>query len=95
LRIHSSSSNSQSPDNGIISPKDLKNLKLPDGVDFRKGVILYGKGPVWLYAYLSHELHIAKWVETFDPRVGAVVVQSYDANSPQVGDVIGSEEVWL
>lgn len=81
------------PDNGIISPEDLKKLKLPDGIDYRKGVIIYGKGPVWLYAYLSHELHIAKWVATFDPRIGAVVVQSHDVNSPQVGDVISSEEV--
>lgn len=78
------------PENGIISPEDLKNLKLPESIDYRKGVILYGKGPVWLYAYLSHELHIAKWLATFDPRIGGVVVQSHDKDSPQVGDIIDS-----
>jgi len=79
--------------NGLIEPSDLKNVKLPKGIDFRKGVVIYGKAPVWLFAFLSHELHIAKWVATFDPRIGAVVVQSHDASSPQVGDVISSEEV--
>lgn len=81
------------PDNGIISPEDLKNIELPEGIDFRKGVILYGKGPVWLYAFLSHELHIAKWLATFDPRIGAVVVQSHDKDSPQVGEIISTDEI--
>jgi CRISPR-associated protein Csx3 len=79
--------------NGLIEPSDLKKAKLPKGIDFRKGVVIYGKAPVWLFAYLSHELHIAKWVATFDPRVGAVVVQSHDTNSPQKGDIIQSEEI--
>ena len=78
------------PDNGIISPEELKYIDLPEGIDFRKGVIIYGKGPVWLYAFLSHELHIAKWLATYDPRIGAVVVQSHEINSPQVGDIIDS-----
>ena len=80
-------------ENGIISPADLKNLKLPEGIDFRKGVVIYGKAPVWLFAFLSHELHIAKWVATYDPRIGAVVVQSHDKDSPQVGDIISSDEI--
>lgn len=79
--------------NGLIEPSDLKRAKLPKGIDFRKGVVIYGKAPVWLFAFLSHELHIAKWVATFDPRVGAVVVQSHDTNSPQKGDIIQSEEI--
>jgi CRISPR-associated protein Csx3 len=79
--------------NGLIEPSDLKNVKLPKGIDFRKGVVIYGKAPVWLFAFLSHELHIAKWVATFDPRVGAVIVQSHDSNSPQKGDIIQSEEI--
>ena len=79
--------------NGLITPEDLKGIVLPSGIDFRKGVILSGKAPVWLYAFLSHELHIAKWVATFDPRIGAVVVQSHDVNSPQKGDIIPSEEI--
>lgn len=79
--------------NGLIEPNDLKKAKLPKGIDFRKGVVIYGKAPVWLFAFLSHELHIAKWVATFDPRKGAVVVQSHDSNSPQKGDIIQSEDI--
>lgn len=79
--------------NGLIEPSDLRDVKLPKGIDFRKGVVIYGKAPVWLFAFLSHELHIAKWVATFDPRVGAVIVQSHDSNSPQKGDIIQSEEI--
>jgi CRISPR-associated protein Csx3 len=79
--------------NGLIEPSDLKKAKLPKGIDFRKGVVIYGKAPVWLFAFLSHELHIAKWVATFDPRKGAVVVQSHDSNSPQKGDIIQSEDI--
>ncbi|HAY32505.1 MAG TPA: CRISPR-associated ring nuclease Crn3/Csx3 [Ignavibacteria bacterium] len=74
--------------NGQIEPADLKSVKLPKNIDYTKGVIMYGKAPVWLFAYLSHELHIAKWVASFDPRIGAVIVQSHDINSPQKGDII-------
>lgn len=79
--------------NGLIEPSDLKIAKLPKGIDFRKGVVIYGKAPVWLFTFLSHELHITKWVATFDPRKGAVVVQSHDSNSPQKGDIIQSEDI--
>ena len=74
--------------NGQIEPEDLKNLKLPKALDFTKGVIIFGKAPVWLFAFLSHELHIAKWVATFDPRIGAIVVQSHGVHSPQKGEII-------
>ena len=75
-------------DNGQIEPDDLKKLKLPKGLDFTKGVVIFGKAPVWLFAFLSHELHIAKWVATFDPRIGAIVVQSHGLHSPQKGEII-------
>lgn len=74
--------------NGQIEPYDLKKLKLPKGLDFTKGVVIFGKAPVWLFAFLSHELHIAKWVATFDPRIGAIVVQSHGVRSPQKGEII-------
>ncbi|MBS1517937.1 MAG: CRISPR-associated protein Csx3 [Bacteroidetes bacterium] len=80
-------------DNGLIEPADLRNLKLPIGLDYTKGVVISGKAPVWLFAFLSHELHIAKWVATFDPRVGAVVVQSHNISSPQKGDVIPPNKI--
>ena len=72
--------------NGPISPEELKNLEVPK-VNLKKGVVLSGRGPVWLFAFLVHEYHPAKWVGTFDPRLGAVVVQTHDP-TVKVGDVI-------
>lgn len=79
--------------NGLIEPKEISHITLPKEIDYTKGVIISGKAPVWLFTCLTHLLHIAKWVATFDPRLGAVVVQSHDINSPQTGDIIPPEEI--
>ena len=70
-----------------ISPEDLRAIK-PPTVDPKTGVILSGRGPIWLYAFLVHHYHPTKWIAICDPRLGAVVVQSHDP-SKRVGDVIG------
>lgn len=74
-----------------ISPSVLKSLAPPDPVALRfahKGVILSGRGPVWLFGFLVHFYHPTKFVATFDPRLdGAVVVESHGSEW-QVGDVI-------
>ena len=70
-----------------ITPDVLQDIK-PPKVDTTKGVIISGRGPIWLYGYLIHHYHPALWVATFDPRLGGgVVVMSH---TPEVseGDVI-------
>ncbi len=62
---------------GNITPNDLKGLKLPPRIDFSQGIVIEGKGPIWLYGYLIHECHPAAWVGCYDPRLGAVVVASH------------------
>jgi CRISPR-associated protein Csx3 len=64
-------------EDGVIAPADLKGLKLPQGVQFSQGIVIEGKGPVWLYGYLVHECHPATWVGCYDPRLGAVVVATH------------------
>lgn len=64
-------------ENAIISPADLKELKLPLGVDFSQGIVIEGKAPIWLYGYLVHECHPAAWVGCYDSRLGAVVVATH------------------
>ncbi len=64
-------------ENGIITPADIKGLKLPPGIDFTKGVVIEGKSPIWLYGYLVHECHPAAWVGCYDTRLGAVVVATH------------------
>lgn len=75
-----------SPDR-LIAPGDLRSLPLPSGIDTTAGVILTGRGPIWLYAYLVHELHPTAWVACHDPRLGAVVVTTH-SRQVQVGQVV-------
>ena len=76
---------------GIITPETLKSLQPPDPVTenfAHLGVVLSGKGPIWLYGYLVHFYHPTRWVATYDPRLqGAVVVESHTPDV-QVGDII-------
>jgi CRISPR-associated protein Csx3 len=78
----------------IISPQDLANLRLPAGLDPRKGVVISGRAPVWLYVYLAHECHPTLWVACFDPRLGAVVTLTH-SHTLQVGQVLPLEELNL
>lgn len=71
----------------IVSPEDLGTIELPQGIDTRIGVILDGRGPIWLYGYLIHELHPTAWVACNDPRLGAVVVATH-RKGVAVGQVI-------
>lgn len=78
-------------DDGIIEPEDLKGLKLPSGIDFSQGIVIEGKGPIWLYAYLVHECHAAAWVGCYDPRhKGAIVVETH-TRIVSVGQVLKLE----
>lgn len=62
--------------NGIIAPTDLKGLDLPGNIIWSQGVVIEGKAPTWLYAYLVHACHTASWVATFDPRLGENIAHS-------------------
>ncbi len=79
--------------NGIIQPSDLKHLKLPDNINFEKGVIINGRAPIWLYAYLIHELHISSFVGIYDPRLGGIIVQKHKSINYEVGDIIPNKEI--
>lgn len=73
-------------ENSIITPEDLKGLKLPKGIDYSQGIVIEGRSPIWLYGYLVHECHPAAWVGCYDTRLGAVVVATHtpDVNIAQV-----------
>ena len=71
---------------GIIEPEILTNLK-PPKVNGAKGVILSGRGPIWLYCYLIHHYHPTKFIAIYDPRIGAIIVQSHHPNY-KIGEVL-------
>ena len=73
--------------NETIEPDILKNLKPPE-IDPTKGVILSGRGPIWLYCFLVHFYHPTKFIATYDPRLGgAVVVESHSVKY-KVGEIV-------
>jgi CRISPR-associated protein Csx3 len=60
----------------FITPNILRELSLPIDLDLGQGIILYGKAPIWLYAYLIDCCYIAPWIACYNLRDGAVVVAS-------------------
>jgi CRISPR-associated protein Csx3 len=78
----------------IIEPADLTKLQLPQNLDGRKGIVLSGRAPVWLFAYLVHEYHPTSWLACFDPRLGAVVVATH-SRAVSIGQVISLEDLNL
>lgn len=78
----------------IITPQDLSGLRLPSGLDPRKGIVISGRAPVWLYAYLVHECHPTLWVACFDPRLGAVVTNTH-SHQVTIGQVLSLETLNL
>ncbi|MEM3974484.1 MAG: CRISPR-associated ring nuclease Crn3/Csx3 [Thermofilum sp.] len=71
---------------GVLEPRDLQSVK-PPAVNLAKGVVLSGRGPIWLYGFLVHHYHPAKFVAVYDPRIGAVVVETHTPER-EVGEVI-------
>jgi CRISPR-associated protein Csx3 len=72
---------------GVISPDILRSLQLPSGIDPKMGIIISGRGPIWLYAFLVHELHPTAWIATHDPRLGAVIVATH-SREVKVGEIL-------
>jgi CRISPR-associated protein Csx3 len=71
----------------LVSPEDLGAIELPPGIDTRVGVAIDGRGPIWLYGYLIHELHPTAWVACNDPRIGAIVVATH-TKGVRVGQIL-------
>lgn len=63
-------------ESGITEPDEAFSVELPK-VALDRGVILSGRGPVWLFARLVHHYHPARWIAVCDPRIGYIVVQSH------------------
>ena len=74
---------------GLLDHGNLAMVALPAGLDQRKGIVFSGRGPVWLYGYLTHLAHTFAWIGIADLRLGgAVVVERHLPTAPEVGEVI-------
>ena len=79
----------------VFLPEELKAISPPDVVRSglaNRGIILAGRGPIWLYCFLTHYYHPTRFVATYDPRMqGAVVVESH-TKEYNVGDIISIDK---
>lgn len=72
---------------GVISPNDLVALN-PPKIDGSKGVVLSGRGPVWLYCFLTHFYHPTKFIATYDPRLGGAVIVETHSTKISLGSIL-------
>ncbi|MEM4094748.1 MAG: CRISPR-associated ring nuclease Crn3/Csx3 [Thermoplasmatales archaeon] len=70
-----------------IAPESLEKIE-PPKVNGTKGVILSGRGPIWLYCFLTHHYHPTKFVAIYDPRLGGAVVVESHTSGLKVGNLI-------
>lgn len=70
-----------------ILPEILQNIN-PPKVNNTKGIILSGRGPIWLYSYLTHHYHPTKFIATFDPRMGGAIIVESHTQGYKSGDII-------
>ncbi|MEO0144166.1 MAG: CRISPR-associated ring nuclease Crn3/Csx3 [candidate division WOR-3 bacterium] len=82
---------------GELEPSILANLNPPDPIKediADKIVILSGRGPIWLYAFLTHYYHPCSAIAIFDPRLnGAVLTQKHSTKIRfSIGDIIPKNE---
>lgn len=61
----------------LIQPDNLRCIAFPENIQWKQGVAIEGRGPIWLYGCLVHECHPAAWVGCYDTRLGIVVVSSH------------------
>jgi len=64
---------------GVLAPSDLRVIEVPS-IDASRPVIISGRGPHWLYAYIVHEIHYSKVLATFEPRLKKGVVVEAPSN---------------
>lgn len=76
---------------GVLDHRSLAQVALPSETRGRErlGLILSGRGPIWLYAHLAHLAHPFAWVAVHDPRQGgAIVVARHTPDAPALGSVV-------
>jgi CRISPR-associated protein Csx3 len=76
---------------GIIEPQELATLVPPDPVAdgfAHLGVIIKGKMPLWLVAFLTHSFHATRYIAIFDPRYRGAVVVATHTHDQSIGNII-------
>ena len=69
-----------------ISREVLRKIEVP--TVHGSGVVISGRAPIWLYAFLVHELHPAAWIACYDSHIGKGIVVAPHTQGISVGDLI-------
>lgn len=80
---------------GVLNHRNLSQVALPSALQGREpyGLLLSGRGPIWLYIHLAHLAHSFAWLAVHDPRLdGAVVVERHVTDAPPLGEVVPLEK---
>ena len=73
-----------------ITPHDIKKLKLPT-TKRSNGLIINGRTPIWLSAYLHSEYKNKIWIAQYDPRYGAIITHAKDKK--QILEIITNDKI--
>jgi len=68
-----------------LTPADLGKINVV--IDTPTIVAISGRGPIWLYSYITHMVHTAVAVFVYDPRIGFICVSTHHPDFA-VGDVL-------
>ncbi len=55
--------------------------------DYRGPIFISGRGPIWLFLLLAHQLHPGHSVGCFDPRIGYIISESHSPDL-QTGTIL-------
>ena len=76
-----------------MKPEELR-LVIPPPIPVGKVLLISGRGPIWLYAYLVHHyVHLAKAIATYDPKIPGYIVVASHSEDYRPGDVIKHETI--
>jgi len=74
---------------GVLDVSELEEaIRTAPAVNWTKGVCISGRGPVWLYAALTHKYHPAPFIATYEPRMNSCIVVASHTPKYRIGDVI-------
>ncbi len=72
----------------LIKPEEMSRLAMPLELDWQKGIILYGRAPIWLYGHLVDRFQDFPWVGCYDIRSKTAIVVKSNVPELEPGDTI-------
>lgn len=78
---------------GQLNFKELNTLKIPDGIDKSKGVVLSGRQPLWLAITYYRILSECPWFAVFYPQQNVAIIVNSLVQDRKVFETIPGTEI--